>query len=198
VIYNFFTPRRTKRSRDVVRADLGVGEETLLLHASNLRPLKRIDVLLEAIARCEPREPFKLLILAGGSLEPYRAMIERLGIGPRIIVRDNVRDIEEYLQAADVGVITSDTESFCLTILEAMCFGCPSVATRVGGIPEVVDDGATGRLVPAGNAAALQELVDDKDKRRAWGAVARTTAARRFSADVIVPQYEALYRRLTQ
>src|SRR5438105_4667322 len=67
VIHNFFEPRATKRSREEVRRELGVREETLLFHSSNLRPVKRIDLLLETIARIQPRESFKLLILAGES-----------------------------------------------------------------------------------------------------------------------------------
>jgi glycosyltransferase involved in cell wall biosynthesis len=101
---------------------------------------------------------------------------------------------------ADLGLFTSDTESFCLSILEAMFFGCPSVATRVGGIPEVMEDGRSGRLAPAGAAAALaaaaQELLDQPDRRRELGRAAQQRARERFTAGVIVPQYEALYRRV--
>ena len=116
------------------------------------------------------------------------------------IVLERVPDIEEYLQAADLGLFTSDSESFCLSILEAMCFGCPSVATRVGGIPEVVEDGVSGLLVPPGDAAglarAVEALIADPTRRAAMGAAARRRATERFSADVIVPRYEAIYRRV--
>ena len=77
-----------------------------------------------------------------------------------MVVLERVPDIEDYLQAADLGLFASDSESFCLSILEAMCFGCPSVATRVGGIPEVVEDGVTGVLVAPGDAAALARAVE--------------------------------------
>ena len=119
-----------------------------MLHSSNLRPVKRIDLLLEAAARIRPRESFKLVILAGEDFAPFAGDVRRLGLEDRVIVCEKVADIEEYLQAADLGLFTSESESFCLSILEAMCFGCPSVATRVGGIPEVVEDGVTGLLVP--------------------------------------------------
>ena len=113
---------------------------------------------------------------------------------------ERVTDIEDYLQAADLGLFTSDSESFCLSILEAMCFGCPSVATRVGGIPEVVEDGISGLLVPPGDAAglarAVEALIADPTRRAAMGAAARRPAMDRFSADVIVPGYEAIYRRV--
>jgi len=127
VIHNFFKPRPPLRSREEVRQELGLTDETLIVHSSNLRPLKRIDVMLDAAARIRPREAFKLLILAGGDFFPFIEVVERLGLASQVIVRDNVRHIEDYLQAADLGLVTSDSESFCLSILEAMCFNCPSV-----------------------------------------------------------------------
>jgi glycosyltransferase involved in cell wall biosynthesis len=110
-----------------------------------------------------------------------------------------VRAVEDYFNAADLSLVTSDTESFCLSILEAMCFACPSVATRVGGIPEVIRDGVTGVLTPPGDAAAIalavEALIQDEPRRRALGDAAVQDASR-FSPSTIVPQYEALYRRL--
>lgn len=200
VIHNFFEPRSPKRSRDEIRRELGVGGEVLLFHASNLRPVKRIDLLLETIARIHPRESFKLLILAGESFAPFVSEMKRLGLESRVIVREKVSDIEEYLQAADIGLFTSETESFCLGILEGMCFSCPGIATRVGGIPEVVEDNVSGKLLPAGDADALaraaEELIQNQPLREKMGKAARQRAREKFSADVIVSQYEALYRRV--
>ena len=146
------------------------------------------------------REAFKLLILAGEAFAPFAGDVRRLGLADRVIVREKVHAIEHYLQIADIGLYTSDAESFCLSILEAMCFGCPSVSTRVGGIPEVVEDKENGLLVPAGDVAALTEaletLIRDAPRRRALGRAAQARARERFSAEVIVPRYEALYRRL--
>jgi glycosyltransferase involved in cell wall biosynthesis len=124
----------------------------------------------------------------------------RLGLTDRVIIREKVSDVEDYLQVADIGLFTSDSESFCLSILEAMCFGCPSVSTRVGGIPEVVEDNRSGLLLPFGDVAALagalEALIHDKTRRGALGQAARARARERFSAEIIVPRYEALYRRL--
>jgi glycosyltransferase involved in cell wall biosynthesis len=115
-----------------------------------------------------------------------------------VIVRQNIVEIEDYLQAADLGLFTSESESFCLSILEAMCFACPSVSTSVGGIPEVVVDQQTGLLAPPGDVdrltRAVERLLEDANRRTAMGLAAQRRAREHFSAGVIVPQYEALYR----
>ena len=200
VIHNFFVPGPPRRSREEVRRELGLGDEVVVLHSSNLRPGKRIDLLLETVARVRPVNAFKLLVLAGEPFAPFAEQVRRLGLADFVIVREKVTDIEDYLQVADIGLYTSETESFCLSILEAMCFGCPSVSTRVGGIPEVVEDNQSSLLVPFGDVdalvGALEGLIDDKIRRSVLGRAAQARARERFSAEVIVPRYEALYRRL--
>ena len=115
-------------------------------------------------------------------------------------MRENVRQIEDYLQAADIGLFTSESESFCLSILEAMCFACPSIASQVGGIPEVIQDQITGLFVPFGDtekmALAAEELIRNPARRETLGRAAQLRAQTEFSANVIVPRYEALYNRL--
>jgi L-malate glycosyltransferase len=200
VIHNFFEPRAPQRSREEVRHELGVRDEVMVLHSSNLRPLKRIDLLLETVALIRPPESFKLVILAGGDFSPFVDDVRRLGLRDRVIVRENVRDMEDYLQAADIGLFTSETESFCLSILEAMYFACPSVAPRVGGIPEVVQDKITGLLMPFGDckrlALAAENLILDATLRTMLGRAAQARAHDQFSARIIVPRYETLYRRV--
>jgi len=200
VIHNFFAPRRPRRSREDVREELGLAEEVVVVHSSNLRPGKRVDLLLETVARVRPRDAFRLLVLSGEPFAPFAEHVQQLGLADRVIVREKVSDVEDYLQVGDVGLYTSDMESFCLSILEAMCFGCPSVSTRVGGIPEVVEDNESGLLVPAGDVlaltSALEALIRDPARRRALGRAGRARARELFSAEVIVPRYEALYRRL--
>jgi N-acetyl-alpha-D-glucosaminyl L-malate synthase BshA len=200
VIHNFFAPKEARRSREEVRRELGLRDEAMILHLSNLRPVKRIDLLLDAVAQIRRRDAFKLVILAGGDFGPFSQHVRRLGIGDRVLVRQNVLEIEDYLQAADLGLFASETESFCLSILEAMWFGCPSVSTAVGGIPEVVVSGESGLLVPAGDATGLargvESLIADPELRARMSAGAQRRAREMFSADAIVPRYEALYRRV--
>lgn len=202
VIYNFFKPGIPTKSRQEMRHELGVrDDQAMILHSSNLRPLKRIDLLLETAARIRPRQSFKLVILAGGSFAPFVEEVKRLGIEDRVVVRENILDIEDYLQAADLGLITSDTESFCMSILEAMFFECPSVATDVGGIPEVIENGVTGLIVPPGDAEqltrAVEKLIEDVDLRQSLGRAAQKRAQEKFSAEQIIPRYELLYRSVS-
>jgi N-acetyl-alpha-D-glucosaminyl L-malate synthase BshA len=200
VIHNFFAPKPWSRSREAVREELGLRDEALVLHLSNLRPVKRIDRLLETVALIQPRDSFKLLILAGGDFSPFESEVRRLGIEDRIIVRQNVFEIEDYLNAADVGLFTSDSESFCLSILEAMAFACPSVSTSVGGIPEVVDHNVNGLLVPSGEPAdlarAVESLIRNPEQRAMLGQAAQEKARTAFSAAHIVSRYEAYYREV--
>ncbi len=200
VIHNFFEPKPATRSREEIRTELGLRDEAIVLHLSNLRSVKRIPLLLEATSRIKPRDAFKLVILAGSNFAPFEADVKRLGLEDRVIVRANVIDIESYLQAADVGFFTSESESFCLSILEAMNFACPSVSTHVGGIPELVEDGVSGVLVPGADpddlARAVEGLLRDPGRRATIGEAARTRARERFSAASIVPRYEALYHRV--
>lgn len=200
VIHNFFSPRPVARPRDVVRRELGIGDEAMILHLSNLRPIKRIDRLLETAARIRPRESFKLVILAGNDFSPFAGDVRRLGLEDRVIVREHVLEIEDYLNAADLGLFTSDSESFCLSVLEAMAFACPSVSTRVGGIPEVVEDGRTGLLIasrePTDMARAVESLIADPERRSELGRAAQERAGTHFSAERIVTRYEEFYRHV--
>jgi N-acetyl-alpha-D-glucosaminyl L-malate synthase BshA len=200
VIHNFFEAKPPRRSREEVRRELGLREQAMIVHLSNLRPVKRIDLLLDTVARVRPRDGFKLVILAGGDFAPFIEHVRRLCLTDRVSVRENVIDVEDYLQAADLGLFTSESESFCLSLLEAMWFGCPSVSTAVGGIPEVVTSGEDGLLVPAGDADGLargvESLLQDPALRTRLGNAAQIRAREKFSANAIVPQYEALYRRV--
>ena len=198
VIPNFFTPNKPKRSREEVRRDLGLTDEFLVLHMSSLRSVKRIDLLLKTIAKVKSRERVRLFILAGGPFDPYEPLLDQLGIRDVVIVRQNTAVVDEYLQAADAGLYTSEYESFGLSILETMFYGKPVVAFGVGGIPEVIGDSCP--LYPFGDtvaaAAALDGLIESPAQVRELGERSRLRTIEKFSADLILPQYEALYRRV--
>jgi glycosyltransferase involved in cell wall biosynthesis len=165
---------------------------------SNLRPVKRIDLLLRTIAASKNRARLRLLILAGGSFVPYEALLDELKLRNSVIVRQNAASVEEYLEAADAGLYTSEYESFGLGILETIFYGKPVVAFRVGGVPEVIGDAAP--LYPFGDvtaaAAGLDALIESPNLARELGEQSRARVLERFTADRILPQYEALYRRV--
>jgi len=198
VIPNFFTPNKPKRRREEVRRDLGVTDKFLVLHMSNLRPVKRIDLLLRTIAESKNRARLRLLILAGGSFGRYEPLLDEFGIRDSVIVRQNTAMVEEYLEAADAGLYTSEYESFGLGILETVFYGKPVVAFRVGGIPEVIGDSSL--LYPFADvtaaAAGLDALVESPNLARELGEQSRVRVREMFSADHVVPRYEALYRRI--
>lgn len=201
VVHNFFSPVAPKRSRAAVRASLGIREdEVVALHMSNLRSGKRIEDLLRVVAEVKRRDRLRLLVLAGGDFTPFRALVESLGIARRVTVVGAVPDVEDYLHASDLGLYTSESESFGLSILEGMFHGHAILATRAGGVPEVVVDGETGFLFAPGDiegfAGRLQQMVEAPERFRDLGQRGRARAEALFSAERIVGQYLEVYRRV--
>jgi N-acetyl-alpha-D-glucosaminyl L-malate synthase BshA len=200
VIHNFFAPAPPTRSRREVRDALGIGDRFLILHMSNLRAGKRIDHLLRVVAGSRRRDRIHLLILAGGDFAPYRPLVAELGLEDRVTVMPSVPDVENYLGAADLGLYTSDHESFGLSILESMFHRHPILATRAGGIPEVVADGESGFLLPPGDIGAfvnrLDAIVDDPERFRGMGERGHERARSLFSSEKIVGQYVDYYHEV--
>jgi N-acetyl-alpha-D-glucosaminyl L-malate synthase BshA len=199
VIQNFFTPGESKRNRAEVRRELGMSDDNfVVLHMSNLRPTKRIDLLLRVIAASAHRDRVRLLILAGASFAPFETLVEELGLRPNVVVREDAAAVEDFLPAADAGLYTSENESFGLSILETLSFEKPVVAFRIGGIPEVLGD--AGFLHDFGDvnamAQSLDHLIESPETVRRMGAHGRERATQLFTADRIVPQYEQVYRRV--
>jgi L-malate glycosyltransferase len=199
VIPNFFTANRSTRTRDEVRQELGLNKDDfLVLHMSNLRPTKRIDLLLCVVAAAKFRERIRLLILAGAPFAPFEPLVDEFKLRENVIVKEDAAAVEDFLPAADAGLYTSENESFGLSILETMFFGKPVVAFRIGGIPEVAGDAAC--LVEFGDitamAASLDTLITQPASAKEMAERGRKRAEDLFTADKIVPRYEALYRRV--
>lgn len=188
-------------ARDVVRAGLGLApDDVAVVTVASLTPAKAQDVMIEAFARMAGPAPGARLLLAGDG--PLRGALEeqarRSGVGERVRFLGVRRDVPGLLAAADLFVLSSVREGLSLSLLEAMRAGRAVVATDVGGNREAVVPGATGLLVPAGDAAALAEamaaLAADGAKRTAWGGAARRRWEERFTAEHMVRDTEALYR----
>ncbi|HLH44994.1 MAG TPA: N-acetyl-alpha-D-glucosaminyl L-malate synthase BshA [Bryobacteraceae bacterium] len=197
VIHNFYRPAPPSRGRAEIRASLKVNDrDFLLIHMSNLRPVKRIPDVLHVLAQARATR-IKLLILAGGPFEEYRPLAKKLGVANRLIVRKNVVDIENYINAADAGLYTSEKESFGMGVLETMSFGKPVVATGVGGVSEIVRDRKTGFLVKLGDVGSMArhvlKLASDPALTSALGAAARDRAQQAFSPQKSVNRYLDYY-----
>jgi N-acetyl-alpha-D-glucosaminyl L-malate synthase BshA len=199
VIPNFFTRNPSSRGRDEGRRELGISDDQfLVVHMSNLRPTKRIDLLLRVIAATTHRDRIRLLIMAGSPFAPFEPLMDELGLRDNVIVKEDAAVVEDFLPAADIGLYTSENESFGLSILETLFFGKPVVAFRIGGIPEVVGD--AGYLHSFGDvtgmAASLDALIASPEVARQMGERGRQRAEKFFTAAQIVPRYETLYHRV--
>ncbi len=171
-----------------------------LIHVSNFRPVKRVPEVVRIFAAVRRAMPAVLVLVGDG---PQRleaeAEVDRLGLRKEVFFLGKLESVVDLLQGADLFLLPSASESFGLAALEAMACGVPVVASRVGGVPEVVVDGESGILIPPDRvdemAEAAVELLGDEARLQEMrrGAVAR---AQVFSADRIVPLYEQLYRRL--
>ena len=184
-----------------MRPRFAAADEKLLVHLSNFRPVKRILDVVEIFARVTRAVPARLLMIGDGpdrSAAEYLAL--HLGIADRIHFLGKQDNVNELLPLADLMLMPSEMESFGLAALEAMACGVPTIATRVGGVAELIDDGVTGLLFPVGDteamAAAAIALLGDDARLAAMAAAARKTASDRFCSSRIIPLYEAYYERV--
>jgi N-acetyl-alpha-D-glucosaminyl L-malate synthase BshA len=201
VIHNFYDPKKSTKSPASVRKALGVKDDDfLVIHLSNLRPVKRIPDLLNIIAKVKNNPKIKLLILSGGDFAPYNSLVKKLGITNKVIIKNGVQDIENYINASDVGLYTSEEESFGMGILETMSYGKPVIATNAGGISEFMKNGKTGFLFPIGKvreaAKSLEQLSKDPELTRNLGNEAGKVAFEGFSSQKMVNKYLAYYNKV--
>jgi N-acetyl-alpha-D-glucosaminyl L-malate synthase BshA len=172
--------------------------ERVLVHISNFRPVKRVDDVVEVFNRLRHDFPVRLLMVGDG---PERARVEQRcrqsGTCGQITFIGNLPLVEEVLKGADLFLLPSESESFGLAALEALACEVPVIATRAGGLPEVVTDGETGLLYPVGDVDGMAEgaarLLADEPRRRAMGEAARRRAVEVFATDKVVARYRALY-----
>ncbi|HUL77254.1 MAG TPA: glycosyltransferase, partial [Vicinamibacteria bacterium] len=150
--------------------------------------------LIEAVARLRPRFPEARLVIVGeGELRPaLEAQVRDRGLGDRIVFAGFRRDLDRLLPAFSAFCLSSRMEGLGTSLLDAMAFGLPVVATAAGGIPEAVEDGVTGRVAPPGDPGALADALADvlghEERRRAYGAAGRRRFLERFTADHMVEE----------
>ena len=200
-IPNGITPRAPTPGRDL-RAELGVGSGPLIGAVGALRAQKAYDVLVQAVARLREDHPDLHVLIAGDGPEKARleALVSKLGLGDIVFLLGRRLDTPDILAALDVAVCASHFEGSPLAVMEYMEAGLPIVATRVGGVPDLIEDGVHGLLVEPGSpvelAQAIEDLLSDRARASALGARARERRRREFDLDVMVRNVEALYEEL--
>jgi N-acetyl-alpha-D-glucosaminyl L-malate synthase BshA len=195
---NVYVPIEDEAVRAKARARLAAPGEAILMHLSNFRPVKRILDAIKIFAQVAREVPAQLVLVGDG---PDRSAAEwlahDLGIHSRIHFLGKQEHVNELLPLADLMLMPSELESFGLAALEAMACKVPSIATRVGGVPELIDDGVTGLLYPVGAidemAAGAIGLLKDRDKLQAMRQAGRKTAQERFCSSLVVPHYVRYY-----
>ncbi len=196
-------PDELRTSPGVLRDELGLSPETPLVGAvAMLRPMKAVDVLVAAFALLRERVPDAHLVVAGDG--PLRAEVEaqiaELGIGDAVHLLGVREDVANVLRSLDVVVLPSDSEGSPIALIEAMTAGRAIVATRVGGMPSILDEGRCGVLVPPRRPAALAEamggLLEDAARRAELGGLAERRALSDYTLESVAGRWEALYRKL--
>ncbi len=203
VIPNFvncdvYMPFTDEAVRSEARKRLAKPGEAILIHLSNFRPVKRVVDVVKIFARVVHQVPSQLVLVGDG---PDRSAAEwlahELGIHDRIHFLGKQERVNELLPLADLMIMPSELESFGLAALEAMACKVPTIATRVGGVPELIDDGVTGLLYPVAAldamAAGVIALLQDRDRLEVMRDAARKTARTRFCSTMIVPHYVKYY-----
>ena len=195
VIHNFVDPIVFDRGR----YPRLVHGKKVLMHISNFRPVKRVRDVIRVFARVRKVVP-SVLVMVGDGPDRVEAQDEArlLGVEDDVSFLGKLESVAPLLAGADVYLLPSQSESFGLSALEALASGVPVIASRVGGLPEVVRDGETGWLLPIGDVEAMAEaaiaLLRDEARWREVSTAAAADARKRFAIDDIVSQYEALYR----
>jgi len=192
----------SRKPREELRGELSPRGEPLLVHVSNFRPVKRPVDCVEILARVRERGVDARLVMVGDGSERSRAehRARCLGVERQCSFVGKQPRIVDYLSVSDVLLLPSEQESFGLAALEALACEVPVIASRVGGIPEVVDDGVTGCLAEVGDLERMSEeaarLLTDERLRREMGRRARASALSRYGTDLVIPQYIDFYERV--
>jgi len=202
VIYNFVDTERFNGSvADCSRKVFAPNKEKLLIHTSNFRSVKRLTDTVRILAKVRERIPAKLLLVGDGpDRQASHDLAVELGLHDHVLYLGTQDYIENLLGCADLFLLPSSEESFGLAALEAMSCRTPVIATRIGGLPEVVDDKINGFLHPVGDieamAASAVELLTNDRLMESFQAKAREKAVERFDARKLIPHYERFYEQV--
>ncbi|HET9439680.1 MAG TPA: N-acetyl-alpha-D-glucosaminyl L-malate synthase BshA [Longimicrobiales bacterium] len=202
VIPNFVDLNEYKRdAHPCHRSRLSEKGEKIIMHISNFRPVKRVDDTVRVFALINRQLPSRLVLIGDG---PERGRVQQVaedeGVSDRVLFLGKQESVAEILACADLFLLPSATESFGLVALEAMSSGVPVVATRVGGLPEVVPEGEAGFLAEVGDVQTMAEqgvrILKDAGEWHRMSTNARA-ASEQYSTERVVPMYEKYYRQVS-
>ncbi len=203
VIPNFICAEHYRRSPESpLRDQLAPGGEKLLVHVSNFRPVKRPLDCIEIMEKVKKKGGKARLIMVGDGPERAACLhrAKQLNVENETVFVGKQANIADYLGIADVFLLPSELESFGLAALEAAACEVPVVATRIGGIPEVVNEGESGFLSEVGDTEKMSDdvvkLLNDEEMRRVFGTRARELAVTRYSTELVIPQYIKFYEQV--
>ena len=171
------------------------------MHVSNFRPVKRVEDVVSVFSRIQSQVPARLVLVGDGPDRPRASQrAQELGVEERVLFLGKHQSVQDLLSCADLLLLPSENESFGLAALEAMASGAAVVTTNAGGMPEVVEDRVSGRLLDVGDVSGMSEagvqLLQDKEMHARISDAGRRVAQSIYSTEVVVPQYEAYYERV--
>lgn len=206
VIPNFVEPAHYRNARPAIwpgndRSGAVGRQEPVLVHISNYRPVKRVTDVVRIFARVVASEPARLILVGDGpDLGHATDLARELGVLERVRLIGVVDDVAPYLRGADLLLLPSQAESFGLVALEALAAGVPVIASRVGGLPEVVEHGVSGYLFEPGDVEEMARqtvaILRDPPLAERLGRAGVERTDRLFTPDRIVPRFEDLYHRV--
>ena len=202
MIPNFVdTERFIQREDQARRRQFAEDDERILMHISNFRPVKRVEDIIKIFHLIDKKLSSKLVLIGDGpDLSKALSLSRDFGIEDKVISLGGQDYVENLLPLADLFLLPSDQESFGLVALEAMSCGVPVIATKTGGLPEVVIDGENGFLGPLGDVEFMSqkgiELLSDENRLNKFRENCRKRAVEKFDSNLIVPKYEEYYKKI--
>ena len=202
VIHNFVDTERYSQSANHCTKDhFAPNGEKILMHASNFRPVKRVTDVVRIFATIREQLPVKLLLVGEGPERLFvQQLVKELKLSEDVLFLGEQEYIGQLMNCADLFFLPSEQESFGLVALEAQSCGVPVIGAATGGLPEVVEHGKTGFLLPVGDIAGMAqkslELLSKDDQYAAFNKEARKRVLDCFDSKSIIPQYEAFYKEI--
>ncbi|MCM3617343.1 N-acetyl-alpha-D-glucosaminyl L-malate synthase BshA [Sutcliffiella horikoshii] len=202
-VYNFIDERvYFKKDTLALKGQYGIAaEEKVVIHVSNFRKVKRVQDVVKSFHLIEKEVPSKLLLVGDGpEISVVCNLVRELGLKDKVLFLGKQENLEDLYSISDLMLLLSEKESFGLVLLEAMACGVPSVGTRIGGIPEVIENGKTGFLSDVGDVEDIArnsiKILSDTTIHKTFAENAILRVKENFSSQSIVQQYEDMYKQL--